>query len=126
MMNMHDAHVTCSVDAVPHPPAPKALSAAELLGSQINLVECHGTGTALGDPIETGALKAVLAQGRSMPVQLATVKTNIGFSDHVNVALLKLQSRLTLSPRSGTPILRTLGGSGGRSRTGEKSARLAA
>ncbi|CAE7941878.1 ppsD, partial [Symbiodinium necroappetens] len=56
----------------------KALSIAELLGSQINLVECHGTGTALGDPIETGALKAVLAQGRSMPVQLATVKTNIG------------------------------------------------
>ena len=35
----------------------KALSIAELLGSQINLVECHGTGTALGDPIETGALK---------------------------------------------------------------------
>ena len=59
----------------------KALSMAELLGSQINLVECHGTGTALGDPIETGALKAVLAQGRSMPVQLATVKTNIGFWD---------------------------------------------
>ena len=26
-------------------------------------MECHGTGTALGDPIETGALKATLAQG---------------------------------------------------------------
>ncbi|CAE7261458.1 pyk [Symbiodinium natans] len=47
-------------------------------GSQINLVECHGTGTALDGPSETGALKAVLAHGRSMPVQPATVKTNIG------------------------------------------------
>ncbi|CAJ1416737.1 unnamed protein product [Effrenium voratum] len=56
----------------------KALSLAKILGSQLNLVECHGTGTALGDPIETGALKATLAPGRTMPVMLATVKTNIG------------------------------------------------
>jgi len=41
----------------------QALSLAELTGPQLHLVECHGTGTALGDPIETGALKATLAQG---------------------------------------------------------------
>ena len=35
------------VDAVP-----KDLAAAELLESQINLVECQWTATALGDPIE--------------------------------------------------------------------------
>ena len=48
----------CRIPALSAPLcACKALSIAELLGSQINLVECHGTGTALGDPIETGALK---------------------------------------------------------------------
>ena len=42
---------------------PQALALAQLTGPQLRLVECHGTGTALGDPIETGALKATLAQG---------------------------------------------------------------
>jgi len=41
----------------------QALALAQLTGPQLRLVECHGTGTALGDPIETGALKATLAQG---------------------------------------------------------------
>ena len=41
----------------------QALALAQLTGPQLRLVECHGTGTALGDPIETGALKATLAKG---------------------------------------------------------------
>ena len=43
--------------------------------SQVALIECHGTATALGDPIEVDALKAVL--GESGPV-LGAAKTNIG------------------------------------------------
>ena len=39
--------------------------------------ECHGTGTALGDPIEVGALKVMLGD-RERPLQLCSVKTNIG------------------------------------------------
>eukprot|EP00438_Fugacium_kawagutii_P007778 Skav210428 [mRNA] locus=scaffold1573:446583:452864:+ [translate_table: standard] len=54
---------------------PAALALAQVSGAQLQLVECHGTGTALGDPIETGALKATLAQGTGMPW---VVKTNIG------------------------------------------------
>ncbi|CAJ1367639.1 unnamed protein product [Effrenium voratum] len=55
----------------------QALGRAELLGSELGLVECHGTGTALGDPIEVGALKVMLGD-RERPLQLCSVKTNIG------------------------------------------------
>ncbi|CAK0879996.1 unnamed protein product [Prorocentrum cordatum] len=56
----------------------RALQQAGVAASLVNYVECHGTGTALGDPIEVGALKGVLSAGRSSPVVLGTVKTNIG------------------------------------------------
>lgn len=39
----------------------KALSAAGIKAAELDYVECHGTGTALGDPIELGALGAVMA-----------------------------------------------------------------
>ena len=58
----------------------RALAQAKVPGAQLNYVECHGTGTPLGDPIEVGALKAVLGPGRASPVLLGTVKTNIGLS----------------------------------------------
>eukprot|EP00438_Fugacium_kawagutii_P013938 Skav203404 [mRNA] locus=scaffold1743:124059:130030:- [translate_table: standard] len=41
-------------------------------------VETHGTGTALGDPMEVGALQTALANGRSRPLQLGAAKTNVG------------------------------------------------
>ncbi len=58
----------------------QALQDAQLMPFQISYVETHGTGTAIGDPIEVDALKAVLLEGRapSQPCALASVKTNIG------------------------------------------------
>ncbi len=58
----------------------KALQKAGVKPERISYVEAHGTGTSLGDPIEIGALKAVLLEGRS-PEQtcaIGSVKTNIG------------------------------------------------
>jgi acyl transferase domain-containing protein/acyl carrier protein len=69
----------------PHGPAQRAVirSALENAGAKpadIGYVEVHGTGTALGDPIEVQALGAVLGEDRpsSRPVYVGTVKTNIG------------------------------------------------
>ena len=42
-------------------------------------VETHGTGTALGDPMEVGALQTALGvSGRHRPLQLGAAKTNVG------------------------------------------------
>ncbi|REF43107.1 amino acid adenylation domain-containing protein [Serratia ficaria] len=56
----------------------RALAEAGLRGQDVDYIECHGTGTPLGDPIEVDALKKVLAVDRKKPVVLGSVKTNIG------------------------------------------------
>lgn len=58
----------------------QALENASVTPSQISYFEAHGTGTALGDPIEVNALKEVLMSGRSAehPCWIGSVKTNIG------------------------------------------------
>ncbi|HJT56092.1 MAG TPA: SDR family NAD(P)-dependent oxidoreductase, partial [Ktedonobacteraceae bacterium] len=58
----------------------KALANAGIAPQRVSYVEAHGSGTALGDPIEIEALSSALAEGRSQdqPVIVGTVKTNVG------------------------------------------------
>ncbi|MCF3650819.1 type I polyketide synthase [Synoicihabitans lomoniglobus] len=57
-----------------------ALRDAHVAPHQISFLETHGTGTALGDPIEVNAARAVLAVDRdpTAPCTLGAVKTQIG------------------------------------------------
>jgi acyl transferase domain-containing protein len=59
-----------------------ALDAAHALPHDILGLEMHGTGTALGDPIEVGAATAVLpGQGGLLPLRFTAAKSRVGHAE---------------------------------------------
>ena len=61
----------------------RAIAAAGVDPGAIDYVECHGTGTALGDVVEADAMTKAYGPGRSRPLMIGSVKSNIG---HLNAA----------------------------------------
>ncbi|MFE3882233.1 acyltransferase domain-containing protein [Streptomyces lydicus] len=67
--------------------------------SLVDYIECHGSATPLGDPIEANAIGAVLGGDRGEPLRLGSVKSNVGHLEAAAgiVGLVKL----ALSMRNG-------------------------
>ncbi|KAM0454269.1 hypothetical protein ACHAPV_008542 [Trichoderma viride] len=59
----------------------KAYQNAGLSFADTDYVECHGTGTPVGDPIEVDGIAACFAGREGEPLRLGAVKTNMGHSE---------------------------------------------
>ncbi len=56
----------------------QAYEKANIKPDQIDYLEAHGTGTPVGDPIETRAIGQALAQYRKKPLNFGSIKANLG------------------------------------------------
>jgi len=75
---------------------------AGLTANQVTCAECHGTGTALGDPIEVGALKAVM-QERKEPIYQTSAKAHIGHGEAVAGTIGLIKCMMMCNAACGTP-----------------------
>jgi len=75
-----------------------ALADGGVLPEQVELIEAHGTGTSLGDPIEIEALGAVFgARDHATPLKVGSVKTNIGHTESTAGIAGVIKAALALS-----------------------------
>ncbi|XP_046416456.1 fatty acid synthase-like isoform X1 [Neodiprion fabricii] len=49
--------------------------------SSLAFVEAHGTGTSVGDPVELEAIDKVFCPGRTTPLRIGSIKSNMGHSE---------------------------------------------
>ncbi|KAL2802548.1 hypothetical protein BJX63DRAFT_440810 [Aspergillus granulosus] len=59
----------------------KAMARGNVSPNEINYVECHGTGTKVGDAIEVDALARVFPRTANQPLLIGSVKSNVGHSE---------------------------------------------
>ena len=87
-----------------------ALEDAQITSQHLHQVETHGTGTELGDPIETGALRSVLRRdGDGDPVRLGAVKSNVGHLEGgagmAGLSKLVREPRISMGMEVGSPLM---------------------
>ncbi len=84
-----------------------AYRAAGVQPAAVDYVECHGTGTRAGDPVEVEALSRVLGPGRDpmRPLLLGSVKTNFGHTEAASGVAGLIKAALSLHKRRVPPSL---------------------
>ncbi len=73
---------------------------------KVAYVECHGTGTAVGDPTETSAIGAVYGAARRDvgPVVIGSIKSNIGHTEAVAGVAGIIKAVVTTMDRQAYPL----------------------
>lgn len=82
-----------------------ALAAAGVEASTISYIEAHGTGTAVGDPIEIAALSDAFAGPRTGACAVGSVKSNIGHLVQAAGVAGLIKSALMLRHRTLVPTI---------------------
>ena len=83
----------------------EALADAGVESEEVTLIEAHGTGTALGDPVEAIALGEVLCKQRDEPLFAGSVKTNLGHLESAAGVAALIKVALSLEHRAIPPSL---------------------
>ncbi|WP_226498381.1 type I polyketide synthase [Ferribacterium limneticum] len=83
------------------------LARAGIAAEDVDYLEAHGTGTAIGDPIETAAIGAVYGQARpaSRPLPIGSVKTNLGHLEPASGMAGLVKALLVLKYRAVPPSI---------------------
>lgn len=84
----------------------QALKQARIKPEQISYLEAHGTGTALGDPIEMWSIKEVMGQAHADadPLYVGAVKSNIGHLESAAGIAGVIKTILALQHRTIPPL----------------------
>ncbi|MDP6538814.1 MAG: SDR family NAD(P)-dependent oxidoreductase [Planctomycetota bacterium] len=85
----------------------EALAVADVSAETIGLVECHGTGTPMGDPIEIAALTTAFRESSACvgTCAIGSVKSNIGHLDTAAGIASLIKASLALHHREIPPSL---------------------
>lgn len=82
-----------------------ALAVAGVDPDTVGVIETHGTGTALGDPVEVAGLREVFDTGtRAQPCALTAVKSNVGHLDTAAGVVGLIKMVLALRHRTVPPV----------------------
>lgn len=79
------------------------LAKSGLNAHDVDFLEAHGTGTAVGDPVETAAIGAVYGQGRRTPLPVGSVKANLGHLESASGMAGLVKTMLALKKRALPP-----------------------
>lgn len=71
----------------------------------VDFIEAHGTGTAVGDPIECAAIGEVFGKGRDKPLPIGSVKANLGHMEAASGMAGLVKAILVLKHRALPPQL---------------------
>ena len=81
------------------------LDKSGLSALDIDFIEAHGTGTAVGDPVEAAAIGAVYGFGRTQPLPIGSVKANLGHMESASGMAGLVKAVLALKNRALPPAL---------------------
>ncbi|MXS86208.1 SDR family NAD(P)-dependent oxidoreductase [Nitrosomonas sp. HPC101] len=83
----------------------EVLSRSGLASRNIDFIEAHGTGTVVGDPVETKAIGMVYGRERAKPLLIGSVKANLGHLESASGMAGLIKTILALKHKALPPAI---------------------
>ncbi len=76
-----------------------------LIADEVDFIEAHGTGTAVGDPVEASAIGEVYGRFRATPLPIGSIKGNLGHLEAASGMAGLIKAILALKNRALPPAM---------------------